>query len=164
MALISSFTSRRLADRKPPASKQIIAFRQGQEWFAVSTDVAQKVAPAQTIYKDQKSLLLPTSYEGKALHFFNLENHLTEGKSNPALDIKKGYLILFETPLKTLIAVPSNVAPVLNRIGESSFVPLSLIRTVPQNIETLSRFAIRVEDEPLIFLLDYEYLIQIATA
>jgi hypothetical protein len=163
MALISSFTARRLADRKPPASKQVIIFNQGQERLAVPTDIAQKVAPAQTIYKDQKSLSLATIYEGKELHFFNLENHLTKGKSDLALDIKKGYLILFETPQKTLIAIPIPMAPLLHRINESSLVPLSLIRPVPENIETISQFAIRREDEPLIFLLDYEYLIQIAT-
>jgi chemotaxis signal transduction protein len=163
MALISSFTSRRLADRKPPASKQVITFKQGQESFAVSTEIAQKVAPAQTIYKNPESLSLATTYEGRDLHFFNLENYLTDGKSNPSLDIKKGYLILFETPQKTLIAIPIPVAPALNRISESSFIPLSLIRAVPQKVETISRFAIRTEDEPLIFLLDYEYLIQIAT-
>ena len=163
MALISSFTSRRLADRKPPATKQIITFKIGQEWLAVSTDVAQKVTPIQAIYKDQESLHLPTSYEGKDLHFFNLENYLVEEKSNQELDMKKGYLILFETPQKTLIAIPIHIAPVLRRISESAFVPLSLLRTLPKNIRTISRFAIRIEDEPLIFLLDYEYLTQIAT-
>ncbi len=163
MALISSFTARRLADRKPPMSKQVITFSQGQERLAVSTDVAQKVAPAQTIYKDQESLSLATFYEGKELHFFNLENYLAEGKNTPGLDIKKGYLILFETPQKALIAIPIPTAPVLRRISESAFISLSLIHPVPEKIESLSRFAIRIEDEPLIFLLDYEHLIQIAT-
>lgn len=162
MALISSFTSRRLANRKPPATKQIITFKISQEWLAVSTETAQKVAPMQAIYKDQESLYLPTSYEGKDLHFFNLENHLTEEKSNQELDIKKGYLILFETPQKTLIAIPVRIAPVLRRISESALAPISLIRTIPKNIRTISRFAIRLEDEPLVFLLDYEYLMQIA--
>ena len=163
MALISSFTSRRLADRKPPATKQVITFNLDQDWLAVSTDIAQKVAPIQAIYKDQESLYLPTFYAGKALQFFNLENYLTEGKSNQELDIKKGYLILFETPQKTLIAIPIHIAPVLRRIHESAFVPISLIPTLPQKVHTISRFAIRTEDEPLIFLLDYEYLTQIAT-
>jgi chemotaxis signal transduction protein len=163
MALISSFTSRRLADRKPPATKQIITFKIGQEWLAVSTDIAQKVAPIQAIYKDQESLYLPNAYEGKDLHFFNLENYLTEGQSDQELDMKKAYLILFETPQKTLIAIPIHVAPVLRRISESAFVPISLLRALPKNIRTISRFAIRIEDEPLIFLLDYEYLTQIAT-
>jgi hypothetical protein len=163
MALISSFTARRMADRKPPASKQVITFKQGQESFAVSTDIAQKVAPIQTIYKDLKSLSLATTYEGKRLNFFNLENYLTEGKSTPELDIKRGYLILFETPQETLLAITTPTAPALQRISESSFLPLSLLRTVSQKIGTISQFAIQVDDEPLIFLLDYEYLMQIAT-
>jgi|GEM_PF-3258583 len=163
MALISSFTSRRLADRKTPMTKQVITFRLGQEWLAVSTETAQKITPIRAIFKDQESLYVPTFYEGKDLHFFNLENYLTEGKSTQELDIEKGYLIFFETPQKTLVAIPIHITPVLRRISESAFVPISLIPTVPQKVHTISRFAIRVEDEPFIFLLDYEYLTQIAT-
>ncbi|MGA7955381.1 MAG: hypothetical protein WCA07_17865 [Gloeobacterales cyanobacterium] len=162
MALISNFTSRRLADRKPPATKQVITFSLGQEWLAVSTDIAQKVAPIKAIFKDQESLYSATAYEGKDLQFFNLENYLTEGKNNQELDMEKGYLILFETPQKALIAIPIHVAPVLRRIRESAFIPISLIPTAPQKVATISRFAIRVEDEPPIFLLDYEYITQVA--
>jgi chemotaxis signal transduction protein len=162
MALISSFTSRRLADRKPPATRQIISFKVGQEWLAVPTDIAQKVVPMQTLGKDQE-LPIPTSYEGKELHFFDIDSYLAEGKTTQEIDIKKGYLILFETPQKTLMAICIHAAPVLRRIHESSLLPMSLIPTITKNLRTISQCAIRLEDESMIFLLDYEYLMHTAT-
>jgi chemotaxis signal transduction protein len=162
MALISSFTSRRLADRKPPATKQIISFKIGQEWLAVSTDMAQKVVPLQTLCKDQ-DLSIPTSYEGKELRFFDIDSYIAEEKITQEIDIKKGYLILFETPQKTLITILIPAAPVLRRVNESSLLPMSLIPTVTKHMRMISQCAIRLEDESLIFLLDYEYLMQIAT-
>ena len=162
MALISSFTARRLADRKPPATRQIITFKAGSEWLAISTEIAQKVVPIQTIYQDQESLYLPTTYENKEVYLLDLTTHLMEEKKQQDLDIKKGYLILLETPQKTLTAGLLSAAPVLRRITEVAFVPIGLVHPIPKNIETISRFAIQVKDERLIFLLDYNCLIQIA--
>ncbi len=162
MALISSFTARRLADRKPPATRQIITFKAGPEWLAISTEMAQKVVPIQTLYKDQESLYLPTTYENQEVYLLDLTTHLTGEKKQQALDIKKGYLILLETPQKTLTAILLSAAPVLRRITEVAFVPIALIRSIPTNMETISRFAIQVEDEPVIFLLDHNHLTQIA--
>jgi chemotaxis signal transduction protein len=162
MALISSFTARRLADRKPPATRQIITFNAGSEWLAISTEIAQKVVPIQAIYKDQESLYLPTIYESKEVYLLDPITHLVGAKKQQELDTKKGYLILLEASQKKLIAILLSAAPVLRRTTETAFIPIALIRPIPKNMETISRFAIQVEDEPLIFLLDYNHLIQIA--
>jgi chemotaxis signal transduction protein len=162
MALISSFTARRLAERKPPATKQIITFNVGPERLAISTEIAQKVVPLQALYKDQESLCLPTTYERKEVCLLDLVTHLTEGKKEQELDIKKGYLILLETSQKILIAILLSAAPVLRRIPEKAFVPIGLVRPVPKNMEAISRLAIQVKDEPLIFLLDYSQITKIS--
>ena len=180
MSVFSPLTSRRSATRKIKATQQLIVFRLRNESFALPIRASLKVIPlgevfgapqitgvGLTIYQEQELLVIDI---GQRI-FNNLitQSALTSSEpseSLPASDaikanqIEGNYLLIVQTSARTLVGLPLKEPPSLQRVPESAFAPLTSDYLAYGTIRCVSALIIQGNDQPPLFLLNPDQLIQ----
>ena len=176
MAVFSPLTSRRSTTRKVEATQQLIVFRLSQERFALPIRAVQKVIPMGNIYGDPGGTGVSlTLYQDQELIVIDPEHRIfrrapSEYSSPDASDTKaplplydttvQRYLLIVQSAQGKLVGLPIEDPPSLQRVPESAFTPLTSTYISEGNIRCVSALIIQKNDEPPLFLLNPEQLVQ----
>ncbi|MBR8826644.1 MAG: chemotaxis protein CheW [Gomphosphaeria aponina SAG 52.96 = DSM 107014] len=162
MAIFSPLRSRRLASRQTEATKQLIAFRLRQEWFALPIEVVEKVVPLGNVYGDpkQKGVGL-TLYQGKEILVVDVGKRIFKESSSQiklAQEIETRFLVLVRINDAELVGLPIDSSPSIRRVPESSLTDLPAGYVKTGNIQCVSSVIIEVDNEEPLFLLNHQQL------
>jgi chemotaxis signal transduction protein len=177
MAVFSPLTSRRSTRRKGASStQQLIVFRLRNEGFALPIMAVQKVIPMGNIYGapggagvsltqylDQELIVIEV---GRRI--FREAPPLEESKSIEsqssahALDDKtlQRYLLIVQSSQGKLVGLPLFEPPSLHRVPSRAFAPLPEDYISYGNIRCVSALIKLNNDEPPLFLLNPDQLVQ----
>jgi purine-binding chemotaxis protein CheW len=177
MAVFSRFTGLRSTRRKGAvATQQLIVFRLLDEGFALPIRAVQKVIPmgnvygapggagvSLTLYQDQELIVIDVGHR-----IFRGENAEYSSKSTlrlPSalpLDEKtlQRYLLIVQSSQGKLVGLPLSEPPSLQRVPESAFAPLTSDYISYGNIRCVSALIVQGSDEPPLFLLNPDQLVQ----
>lgn len=162
MAIFSPLRIRRFAAKQTETTKQLIAFRLRQEWFALPIHAVEKVVLLDKIYGDpnQTGIAL-TIYQDQELLVIDVA-HFIFGEI-PSLDLTNincNYLVIVKSGNGTLVGLPIDSAPAIRRVAESALKPLPEGYLRNGNIHCVSSLMIETEGENSLFLLDSEKIVQ----
>jgi len=163
MAIFSPLRSRRLANRKTEVTKQLIAFRLRNEWFALPIEAIEKVVTLGEVYGDpnQEGIGL-TLYKGQDLLVVDVGKRIFKDKSSSIELIKKTeterFLVIVRINDEELVGLPIDSAPSIKRIPESSIKELPEGYRKNGNIQCVSSLIVEVENEAPLFLLNHQQL------
>lgn len=180
MSVFSPLTSRRLTNRrKIQATQQLIVFRLRNEGFALPIRASLKVIPlgevfgapqttgvGLTIYQDQELLVIDI---GKRI-FKGVVTQSALPTTEPleALPISEtiegSYLLIVQNSTRKLVGLPLLEPPTLQRVPESAFAPLTPDYLAYGTIRCVSALIIQGNEQPPLFLLNPDQLIQSHTA
>ena len=183
MAVFSPITSRRYANRKAQPTQQLIIFRLYSEGFALPIRSVQKVIPMGKIYgapeggaaglilyQDQELLVIDVEhriFKGKPRHRLSSPVHsedevntVPRSDEEQEQDSGQGYLLIVQNRAGKIVGLPIDSAPALQRIPESAFTPLTSDYMAEGNIRCASALIVQNKDEPPLFLLNPEQLVQ----
>ncbi|MDP8964071.1 MAG: chemotaxis protein CheW [Cyanobacteriota bacterium] len=176
MAVFSPLTSRRASNRKAEATQQLIVFRLYNEGFALPIRAVQKVIPMGNIYGGSQGAGVGlTLYQDQELLVIDVEHRIFRSAPSsyspkPALppqgqeeqpDITlAGFLLIVQSPQGKLVGLPIDSPPSLQRVPESAFTPLTSTYMAEGNIRCVSALILQNNDEPPLFLLNPEKLVQ----
>lgn len=176
MAVFSPLTSRRSARRSAVRSQQLIAFHVRKEAFALPIWAVQKVIPMGNIYgAPQGAGVSLTLYQDQELIVIDVERRLF--REAPSLDSSSstlgkscaygmndtnqgGYLLIVQSSHGKQVGLPIEEPPSLQRVPESAFAPLTKDYLSEGNIRCVSALIKLNNDEPPLFLLNPDQLIQ----
>jgi len=181
MAVFSPLASRRSAARKAEPTQQLIVFHLRNEGFALPIRAVQKVIPMGSVYGSaQETGVGLTLYQEQELLVINIEHRIF--KTTLALDaapndaqslesqssdfptvagIPMGrYLMLVQSSSRKLVGVPLFSPPILQRIPESAFAPLTSDYMTYGHIRCVSAMIMQGPDKSPLFLLNPDQLIQ----
>lgn len=174
MATLSSLKGRRFGAKQTEATQQVLAFRLDQEWFALPIQSVQKVVSLGHIYGDpQSSGVSLTSYQSRELVVVDVGHRIfgrvpspelaaptpTEQSISPDLSLTR-YLLVLQVSSGELVGLPITSQPVLRRVPMSAFGPLPTAYATEGNIRCISSLMLQTANEPPLFLLDPEVLLQ----
>ena len=184
MAVFSPLTSRRSTRRNAVATQQLIVFRILSEGFALPIRAVQKVIPmgniygapwgagvSLTLYQDQELIVI---YVGRQLFRGALPQYSSKsttqhetcgypvvGEQEPMNDnTVQRYLLIVQNSQGKLVGLPIEEPPSLHRVPESAFAPLTSDYLSYGNIRCVSALIKQNNDEPPLFLLNPEKLVQ----
>lgn len=181
MAIFSPLTSRRSAARKAEPTQQLIVFHLRNEGFALPIRAVQKVIPMGSVYGSAQGTGVGlTLYQEQELLVINIEHRIfkttlaldsasraSEQSAAPPSDILPSfgatvgrYLLLMQNSSRKLVGVPLSDPPVLQRIPESAFAPLTSDYMTYGHIRCVSAMIIQGQDKPPLFLLNPDQLVQ----
>jgi len=183
MAVFSPLNSRRSTTRKAIATQQLIIFRLCGEGFALPIRAVHKVIPVSkmygasrgagvslTLYQDQELLVidveqrifrrapsqyLPASAGDTAV--FNQELAAPEQHQEKA---RQTYILIVESSQGKIVGLPLEKPPHLQRVPESAFTPLTPEYISQGNICCVSALVLQENDQPPLFLLNPDKLVQ----
>ena len=176
MAVFSPLTSRRASNRKAEATQQLIVFRLNNEGFALPIRAVQKVIPISHIYGGSQGTGVGlTLYQDQELLVIDVEHRIF--RSAPSKEAPKralphkgkeeqpdltlaGFLLIVQSPQGKLVGLPIDSPPSLQRVPESAFTPLTSTYMAEGNIRCASALILQQNDEPPLFLLNPEKLVQ----
>lgn len=163
MAIFSPLRSRRLANRKTEATKQLIAFRLRNEWFALPIESIEKVVPLGKVYGDPKQEGVGlTLYKDQELLVVDVGKRIFQDKSSTIELTKKTdrqrFLVVVRINDEELVGLPIDSSPSIKRIPESSFKELPAAYLKNGNIQCVSSMIVTVENEEPLFLLNHQQL------
>jgi purine-binding chemotaxis protein CheW len=176
MAIFSPLTSRRSTRRAAEATQQLIVFRLLSEGFALPIRAVQKVIPMGDIYgAPQGSGVSLTLYQDRELLVIDIEQRIFRGA--PSLDSSEStlglraqlelddttqarFLLIVQSSQGKLVGLPIDSPPSLQRVPESAFTPLTSDYISEGNIRCVSALIVQNNDEPPLFLLNPEKLVQ----
>jgi purine-binding chemotaxis protein CheW len=180
MAIFSPLTSRRSTRRIAEATQQLIVFRLLSEGFALPIRTVQKVIPMDNIYgAPQGAGVSLTLYQDQELLVIDVEHRIFRGA--PRLDSSKGdfrlkaqlslddttlarYLLIVQSSQGKLVGLPLQQPPSLQRVPESAFTPLTSDYICEGNIRCVSALIVQNNNEPPLFLLNPDQLVQLQQA
>ena len=180
MAVFSPLTSRRSARRNTVRSQQLIAFHVRKEGFALPIWAVQKVIPMGKIYgAPQGAGVSLTLYQDQELIVIDVERRIF--REAPSLDSSSstlgkscaygmndtnqgGYLLIVQSSQGKQVGLPIEEPPSLQRVPESAFAPLTKDYLSEGNIRCVSALIKLNNDEPPLFLLNPDQLIQFQQA
>ena len=176
MAVFSPLTSRRASKRKAEATQQLIVFRLNNERFALPIRAVQKVIPMSHIYGGSQGAGVSLSlYQDQELLVIDVEHRIFRSAPSsyspkPALPHKgqeeqpditlARFLLIVQSPQGKLVGLPIDSPPSLQRVPESAFTPLTSTYMAEGNIRCVSALILQNNDEPPLFLLNPEKLVQ----
>jgi purine-binding chemotaxis protein CheW len=176
MAIFSPLRSRRFAARQAEVTQQLIAFRLRHEWFALSIHAVQKVVSMGNVYGDPRRTGVSLSlYQGQELLVVDVAQRIfgmvsvqdLEAKSLDARDPQnqtdspqQRYLMIVQSTGGDIVGLPIDSLPVLRRVPESSVTSLPTAYLSEGNIQCVSSMMVQVGDQPPLFLLNPDQLIQ----
>ena len=188
MSLQLSPKSQRLRSRKAEFTHQLIVFRVRQEWFALPIQVAQKVIPLGNLYGGGVgSDVSLTLYQNREIPVLDIQQRIFGTKSIPLLPsqaaasehpshsaklsppVPKGnstaplperFLLLIQSATDATIGFPIDAQPMLRRVTESAFVPLSETYLTGGRVRCVTCLIVPAPDQPPIFLLNLDQLLQ----
>src|SRR6476646_3497217 len=173
MATLSSLKGRRFGAKQTEATQQVLTFRLDQEWFALPIQSVQKVVSLGQIYADPKKTgVRLTMYQNRELvvvyvvhRIFGQAPSLSVSAStsppNPAAPDPSlsRYLLILQISSGELVGLPIDSQPVLRRVPMSAFEPLPTAYATEGNIRCISSLMLQKVDEPPLFLLDLDILL-----
>lgn len=176
MAVFSPLTSRRASTRKNGATQQVIVFRLEDEGFALPIRSVLKVIPLSPIYGASiGSGVGLTLYQDQELLIIDVEHRIFRGVPSKNLTLPsippqeqeelpditvQRFLLIVQNSQGKLVGLPINSPPSLQRVPESSFTPLTSTYMAEGNIQCVSALILLHNDEPPLFLLNPEKLVQ----
>ena len=183
MAIFSTITSRRYANRQAKATQQLIVFQLYSQGFALPIRAVQKVitrgeiygaseggAAGLTLYQDQELLVIDVEhriFKGKPRQNISVStksqdilDHVATAPEEDKDESGQRYLLIVQNRAGKIVGLPIDSAPSLQRIPESAFTPLTPEYMAEGNIRCVSALIIQNKDEPPLFLLNPDQLIQ----
>ncbi len=178
MAVFSAITSRRSTTRKAEATQQLIVFRLRNEGFALPIRAVQKVIPMGKIYgaPGQSGVSL-TLYQEQELIVIDAGHRIFRGvpsQDSPTSSVlrqssteqlddtssEQRYLLIVQSSQGKLVGLPIEEPPSLQRVPESAFAPLTSEYISEGNIRCVSALIKQNNDQPPLFLLNPDQLVQ----
>ncbi|PSB30420.1 chemotaxis protein CheW [Stenomitos frigidus] len=179
--------SKRHRSRKAEFKHQLIVFRLRQEWFALPIQAAQKVIPLGDIYGGGAGAEMGlTLHHGREIPVLDIQQRIfgtgggtasgtvsqpllppskpsspepAEGMTDPLLPER--FLLIVQTASETTIGFPLDSQPMLRRVSESAFAPLSAAYLNEGQLRCVRCLIISGPDEPPFFLLNLDQLLQV---
>ena len=186
MSIPLSLRTQRARSRKPEFKHQIIVFRLRQEWFALPIQAAQKVIPLGTVYGGGTGAEMGlTLHHDREIPVLDIQQRIfgTSGTTSsianqplllpgdsaaseqavsptdPALPTR--FLLIVQTGSDTSIGFPLDSQPMLRRVPESAFAPLSAAYLSEGQLRCVRCLIISAPEEPPFFLLNLDQLLQV---
>ena len=174
------FRSQRIRSRKVEVTHQIIVFRLQQEWFALPVQAVQKVIPLGNVYGAGLDAAIGlTLYHDREISVLNIQQRIFRTVSQPLLPVSPDaaprlkpetsqadpsllgrFLLIVETLTEAAIGFPLDAQPLLRRVPESAFVPLSDTYLTGGQLRCVKCLIVPASDQPPIFLLHLDQLLQ----
>jgi chemotaxis signal transduction protein len=183
-----SLTAQHRRSRKAEFKHQIIVFRLRQEWFALPIQTAQKVIPLGTVYGGGTGAEMGlTLYHDREIPVLDIQQRifgttsetvsqaLLPPSNTPSLKPATGltatdhtdatppqrFLLIVQTASETSIGFPLDSQPILRRVPESAFTPLSTAYLNEGQLRCVRCLIISAPEEPPFFLLNLDQLLQV---
>jgi chemotaxis signal transduction protein len=182
-----SLTGQHRRSRKAEFKHQIIVFRLRQEWFALPIQTAQKVIPLGTVYGGGGgSEMGLTLYHDREIPVLDIQQRIfgtsSETVSQALLPPSKTpslehasltatghtdatppqrFLLIVQTAAGTSIGFPLDSQPILRRVPESAFAPLSNAYLNEGQLRCVRCLILSAPEEPPFFLLNLDQLLQV---
>src|ERR671933_52989 len=157
MAIFSPLASRRKSRRIAEATQQLIIFRLQDEGFALPIKAVQKVIPMGKIYGAPGGAGVSlTIYQAQEAP----KDAPVEPLARPLTKEVQRYLLIVQSSSGQLMGLPLVEPPSLQRVPESAFAPLSASYISEGNLRCVSVLIKRNNDEPPLFLLNPDQLVQ----
>lgn len=149
-------------------------FRLRQEWFALPIQVAQKVIPLGKLYGAGNGADVSlTLYHDREIPVLDIQQRIFGAASQPLLPGETSslsttspldppsapFLLLVQPDAETTIGFPLEAPPMLRRVPESAFVPLSPTYLTGGQIRCVKCLIIPDSEQPPIFLLNLDQLL-----
>lgn len=154
--------------------QQLIVFRVQQEWFGLPIQTVCKVIPMGQIYgapqaggmslmhyQNQEILVIdviPRIFKRSPTR--SLPASATTIASLPSQPSNQPHLLIVQNQQKEFIGIPLDSPPSLRRVPQSAFTPLSSTYLAQGNIQCVCALVVAVKDEPPLFLLNLDQLLQ----
>jgi chemotaxis signal transduction protein len=171
--------SYRSITRRNRATQQLIVFPLRQERFALPIRYAYKVIPMSPTYGVcQTSGISLTRFQDRDVLVIDIQRRIFASSpvqpllpdkldSVPHLPFQSQsfsptlkHLLLMQTPQNELMGIPLDTPPTLRRVPDSAFAPVPAAYLKQGSIRCVSALVIPSKDEPPIFLLNPNQLIQ----
>ena len=175
--------SQRLRSRKVEVTHQLIVFRLQQEWFALPVQAVQKVIPLGNVYgagldgAGLDAAIGLTIYHDREISVLNIQQRIFRTVSQPLLPVSLDeaprpetsqadpspagrFLLIVETLTEVAIGFPLDAQPLLRRVPESAFVPLSDTYLTSGQLRCVKCLIVLASDQSPIFLLHLDQLLQ----
>jgi chemotaxis signal transduction protein len=171
MAIHSPVKSRRTAARNTEKTKQFISFRLRQEWFALPIDAVQRVVQMGKIYGDpQGTGVSLTNFQGQetivvdvAYLIFGETSSLAQEQKTASVASEKNQpriLLIVQSNKGEIVGLPVDSTPVMRRVPDSAFTPIPETYIAQGNVRCISSTMIQLSDQPPMFLLDLNQLVE----
>lgn len=176
MAVFSRSTGRRSNRLQDRATQQLIVFRLLDENFALPIRAVQKVIPIGNIYGATPGTGVSiTLYQERELIVIDPENRIFKNRKNLELSPQNSselapsplknttqnhYLLIVQNSSEKLAGLPIEKPPYLLRVSSSSFAPLTSDYISEGNIRCVSALIIQNNEQPPLFLLNPDQLVQ----
>ena len=177
MTIFSPLASRRKNRRIAEVTQQLIVFRLLDVGFALPIRAVQKVIPMGNIYGAPGDAGVSlTLYQDRELIVIDIERRIFRGRprsyslkrelreqSEEAPNVAppvQHYLLIVQSSSGQLVGLPLVEPPSLQRVPESAFAPLSSSYISEGNLRCVSALIKRNNDEPPLFLLNPDQLVQ----
>lgn len=175
MSVFSPLTSRRSSNRKVKPTQQLIVFRLRNEGFALPIRASLKVIPlgevfgapqttgiGLTLYQEQELLVIDIS--SRIFKGLLTQSALPTNEPSQSLPqsstIEGSYLLIVQSSKSKLVGLPLLEPPSLQRVPESAFAPLTPDYLAYGTIRCVSALIIQGNDQPPLFLLNPDLLVQ----
>lgn len=175
MSVFSPLTSRRSSNRKVKPTQQLIVFRLRNEGFALPIRASLKVIPLGEVFgAPQTTGVGLTLYQDQELLVIDIGQRIFKGlltqdalpTSEPseslpqASTIEGSYLLIVQSSKSKLVGLPLLEPPSLQRVPESAFAPLTSDYLAYGTIQCVSALIIQGNEQPPLFLLNPDQLVQ----
>jgi hypothetical protein len=147
-------------------------FYLGQERFALPIQFAYRVVPMMQLLAPFDSST-PLFYQGRELLVLNAEHQIFHTPPSQRLltaspekkpyrmgSDRQGCLLILQTDQQDLIALPLASQPFLLQVAETAFAPVPSAYLAESNVRCASALVIPNPNDPPIFLLDLNRLVQ----
>lgn len=180
---LSISKSRRFGNSQTESTRQLVVFRLRHEWFALLIEVVQKVLQmgnafgdvrgtgvGLTLYQDRELVVVDIGHRlfGEALYALppatEAETMYPLGNSDSVpqwqVSAQEHCMLVVQTSQGELIGLLIDSPPVLRRVPNSAFSPLPPAYISQVNIQCVSSAVIQSPDEPPLFLINPDQLLQ----
>jgi chemotaxis signal transduction protein len=186
---LSISKSRRFGNSQTEATRQLVVFRLRHEWFALLLEVVQKVLQmgnafgdvrgtgvGLTLYQDRELVVVDIGHRlfGEALYALppvteaeavasSMPTYLSGNSGSvqqQQASNQERCMLIVQTSQGELVGLPIDSLPVLRRVPDSAFSPLPPAYISQVNIQCVSSAVIQSPDEPPLFLINPDQLLQ----
>jgi chemotaxis signal transduction protein len=171
MTINSLVRSRHTAGRNTEKTKQFISFRLRQEWFVLPIDSVQRVIQMGKVYGDpQGTGVSLTNFQGQEIIVVDVA-HLIFGETSSLVQEQKQslstneknqprILLIIQSDKGEIVGLPVDSTPIMRRVPDSAFTPIPETYIAQGNVRCISSTMIQLSDQPPLFLLDPNQLVE----